>query len=102
MERFKCLRVGGVSIKEPPVTLPQAAVFISSYFIVSTTQPEPPVANTFNCVINASMCCIYSSSVSSQAILHLGELKKASKASLCIHQPDSDAHPKFQIRRFSQ
>ena len=84
MEFFKGLRFGVVSIKEPPITLPQATVFISSRFSNSTTQPEPPVVNTFNCVINASMCCIDSSSMSSQILLHISEMKKVSTASLSI------------------
>ena len=60
------------------VTFPKEAVFNSSCFNVSTALYEPQVANTFNRLINASMCGINSSSVSSQASLVLGKLKKTS------------------------
>ena len=80
---FQGFKKGSASTWEPPVTLPQPAAF-SGFFKNSTTQPEPPVENTFNCVINAPKWCIYSSSVNSQAVLHLGKLKKASKASLLL------------------
>ena len=45
-------------------------------FISSTTQPEPPVANTFICSINASTSGIHSLSASSQALVDIDELKK--------------------------
>ena len=88
-ERFNGLSRAGVSIYELPVALLQQTVLISNRLNFFTNQPEPPVAKTFNCVIRASICCIYSSSLILQEILSIGELKKASTVSFSKGFPTS-------------
>ena len=82
VEQFSGLSIVGVSIYELPVSLLQETVLISNSVNVPTTHPEPPVVKAFNCVIEASTCCKYSTSVSWEGTGYTIKLKKASTISL--------------------